>query len=344
MGKGFANFMSKKDFHPAAPHNQKKVWEAREKKKIFDNNQAEMAIQYQKEQELLNNKALLGDEKARIGLSFMYDAPTGINKRDEEKVEPKFEWQRKYNAPREAWAKNNDQIVDQPFGIEVKHIKCVKCGKWGHVNTDKECPLWSKASVGESDEYTSTNPSDIFKSFKVPFLPAATADRHKIDQQKGNDNRDEEHQVYTKNELAINMKEEHGIRFKAKILSRIHADEALNNLGPSQLAIDKEAAFQEFFKSFSDAEKIKILEKILKKEKKKEEKSANKVKKEHKEKKKSKTYDIDSDGSKKDRASTRRDDKEPGSLKRYGNEDDDREYSNKRHTSDYPRHRDSRVR
>ena len=83
----------------------------------------------------------------------MYDQPAGLRRKDEEfdaigkeKPDFKFEWQK--NAPREKYLKGNTECQsDQPFGIAVKNVRCLKCKQWGHMNTDKECPLFGQATT-----------------------------------------------------------------------------------------------------------------------------------------------------------------------------------------------------
>eukprot|EP00731_Ephydatia_muelleri_P007665 Em0004g3a len=113
--------------------------------------QEELKQQYLKEQETFKNKELMGKANP---LGFMYEPPPGFDKEKDKQrsgdgTEPvlKFEWQKEGRAaPREEHAKGMD-IRDKPFGIEVRNVKCLKCGKWGHVNTDKECPLFGKAKA-----------------------------------------------------------------------------------------------------------------------------------------------------------------------------------------------------
>ena len=56
------------------------TWMAEEKARFDKQKEAETMAQYQREQETLQNRALLGDEKAKMGLSFMYDPPPGAKK------------------------------------------------------------------------------------------------------------------------------------------------------------------------------------------------------------------------------------------------------------------------
>ena len=92
----------------------------------------------------------------------MYDQPASLKKDDyeligEKKQEFKFEWQK--NAPREKYLKDDTSVQsDQPFGIAVKNVRCLKCKQWGHMNTDKECALY-----GQSSSLAPT-------TFKVRFL------------------------------------------------------------------------------------------------------------------------------------------------------------------------------
>lgn len=144
--------MCKKFFHPTAKHNIKKVWMREQEIQEEGKEEQEAIEQFKREQDLYETKLLMGDSKAKAGLSFMYDQPASLKKDDiveglgEKKQEFKFEWQK--NAPREKYLKGDTSVQsDQPFGIAVKNVRCLKCKQWGHMNTDKECALYGQSTA-----------------------------------------------------------------------------------------------------------------------------------------------------------------------------------------------------
>ena len=91
---------------------------------------------------MYENKSLISKEsKEKLEMSFMYEPPPGTKKeedRNEDSSQPfKFDWQRTWgNAPRGSWVAKDEMINEKPFGIAVRHVRCLKCRKYGHINTD----------------------------------------------------------------------------------------------------------------------------------------------------------------------------------------------------------------
>ena len=242
MGKGFNNYMCKKFFHPGSIDNLKRVWMAQQKTDAEKKKQEELKAQYDKEQELYNNKALLvkGENKEKLSLNFMYEPPAGMKKeREREDGEPefKFEWQRKYNGPRESYlSKDDDTIRDQPFGIQVRNVRCIKCKKWGHINTDKECELYT-APWELTNPTTSTDPLELMRGMR-----------------------------------------DNGLALKAGVVEGTEQIPVHQLVASDDGASEEETEEMKFIKSLSQKDKLKLLKKLSKLQKKKKKKQKKKSK------------------------------------------------------------------
>nr|CAG4642023.1 EOG090X0D30 [Eurycercus lamellatus] len=306
MVSSFNNYMCKKFFHPGSRDNLKRVWMAQQKTEADKKKQEELKAQYDKEQDLYVNKSLVSKEsKEKLSVNFLYEPPPGMKKeREKEDGEPefKFEWQRKYNAPREDYCRGDDDIRDQPFGIAVRNVRCIKCHKWGHVNTDRECPLFNKARDALDEAIAGVDPSQkLMNDMKETGLAMTRS------------------AINTLEQMAVPMQE-------------------LNKKSEVEPAAEEELAF---LKTLSTKDKKKLLKKLEKLENKDKGKKKKKDKKKRKERCRSSSHSSSSSSSPVPEVpapSKQKTRKIDGDQRRYENEDKER--STERHRDKRSRSRD----
>lgn len=233
--------MNKKFFHPGSYPNIKRRWMAEQRALAKEKKEQEMKEQYEKEQQTYQHKMLMAkkdEDKIKLGLNFMYDLPPGMKKDDqqdnnegEEGKEVKFEWQK--NAPRAKYAnKLGLDVHDQPFGVCVRNVKCFKCGKWGHQNVDKECPMYDKNTSESKSALDSLLLSDPLR-------------------------------------LISDMKREHGLTLRKSVIGR-EIDPMAENQQILDSDDDENSEDEiAYIESLTDKQKKKLLKKLEKMEKKK---------------------------------------------------------------------------
>jgi len=163
--------MNQKSFHPSNKENQRKMWIAQQKATESKKREEENRAQFEKEQQHFKNKKYIesGREekeklKAQFSVGFMYQPPPGYKKENEikkeedeenqllpqpppgeqfkkgEHMDQKFDFLK--NAPVEGQYTGSIRVTHKPFGIELRDVRCARCGQWGHTSGDRECKMF----------------------------------------------------------------------------------------------------------------------------------------------------------------------------------------------------------
>jgi len=115
------------------------------------------------------------------------------------------------NAPMvDDYVKNIEGVVHKPFGKVIKHVKCFKCGKWGHSVGDRECEhsvdftssfaIPDKKSMREMEEKFNKEKNKLDENNNDDNNNNISSDDNDDDNKDDDENEDEDDENEDKNE------------------------------------------------------------------------------------------------------------------------------------------------
>ena len=189
------SFLGKKSFHPSNPQNAKKLWQAEEQQEREARKKEELKREHEAEETRRQSRAMLekgAPAEAPSSMNFMYQLPPGLKEaQDRQKrqaaqrqaddkaaaaaaaastadgEEPPPQTKAERDAERFAILKHaptageytkDIEVRHRPFGVELRNVKCRRCGEWGHSAGDRECKLRNEVTAQMEESKAKDDP------------------------------------------------------------------------------------------------------------------------------------------------------------------------------------------
>ncbi|KAH7553360.1 hypothetical protein JRO89_XS12G0002100 [Xanthoceras sorbifolium] len=167
------SYLNQKPWHPLSYPNQRRKWIAEQIHSQRRNRSEEVAREYAQEQEFFRQTSLISKKdkdkmETMQAVSFMYIRPPGYNPESAKAAELEDERMKLGDG---TILETGAPARVKPFGVEVRNVKCLRCGNYGHQSGDRECPLKDVIMPNEESRLKRDDPLTAIMAHVDPSEP-----------------------------------------------------------------------------------------------------------------------------------------------------------------------------